>query len=414
MTIAEKITRAKTDYDAVYEAGKNELLSLHPEKTVSGSYLTLDDVSELPHDVKCKVTGVDNPESVTVTRCGANLLNPDNFSGGEFVEYNGAPCYKYLDNATNFTYEGCFKENTQYTISFKAYLEATGAEVKIYYTDGTSSLIYVKNNTEHLATSTANKTIARIKGTHGYAAGVYIDLSYSRINEGTIALPYEPYNGQTLTPSADGTVEGMTSTYPQMNIFTDNVDAMLDVTYRQSKGMQTEYDRFWDAFQQNGNRKNYSYAFYLWEGGAYNPKYPITVVSNNTFNTVYCYSSITDTKVDIQLTTPARLGDSFYQATKMVTIRKIIIDEGVAITGSCFGGCSSLKNITFEGTIGVSINLKDSPLTKASITNVIEHLSSTATGQTATFQKSAKEAAFTADEWAALIADKTNWTFSLI
>ena len=50
------------------EAGKNEIISLHPEKTVSGSYISVDDVSELPHDVKCKVTGVANPESVTVTR----------------------------------------------------------------------------------------------------------------------------------------------------------------------------------------------------------------------------------------------------------------------------------------------------------------------------------------------------------
>jgi hypothetical protein len=31
-----------------------------------------------------------------------------------------------------------------------------------------------------------------------------------------------------------------------------------------------------------------------------------------------------------------------------------------------------------------------------------------------TFNKTAKESTFTADEWAALIATKSNWTFSLL
>ena len=52
-------------------------------------------------------------------------------------------------------------------------------------------------------------------------------------------------------------------------------------------------------------------------------------------------------------------------------------------------------------------------LTKSSITNIVNVLSPTVTGQTATFNKAAKEAAFTDDEWEELIATKPNWTFNL-
>ncbi|MFR8974816.1 MAG: hypothetical protein ACLVG9_02365, partial [Eubacteriales bacterium] len=52
-------------------------------------------------------------------------------------------------------------------------------------------------------------------------------------------------------------------------------------------------------------------------------------------------------------------------------------------------------------------------LTKSSITSVINGLSDTVTGKTATFNQTAKEAAFTNEEWAVLIGTKPNWTFSL-
>ena len=181
-------------------------------------------------------------------------------------------------------------------------------------------------------------------------------------------------------------------------------------------GKKSEYDRFWDAFQQNGNRANYSNAFYLgWDDISYNPKYPIVVKVNNTLNGAYSYSQITDTKVDIEVVSPGRIGATFYSANKLATIKKIILDANVGITSDAFGYCPALKNITFDGTIGVSLDIQRSTLlTKASITNIIEHLSSTASGQTVTFSKVAKENAFTADEWATLIATKSNWTFSLV
>ena len=63
-----------------------------------------------------------------------------------------------------------------------------------------------------------------------------------------------------------------------------------DAAYQQGvtdgieQGKQAEYDRFWDAFQENGNKKAYRYAF---AGGGWSeetliPKYPINIIDTST------------------------------------------------------------------------------------------------------------------------------------
>lgn len=402
----------------VYEAGKQELLSLHPEKTVSGNYISVDDVSELPHVVKCRVTGVDNPESVTVTRCGTNLFDKDDFTvAGGYFDGNG----KYTTTSTSSYKTACIpcSPNTDYVLT-----KTKGARLEIGDFDRIPEKGDVINAHPKISvTQCVFKTTVNAKYIliYYYNAAVETDVTAEEIeatimlNYGTTALSYEPYNGQTLTPSADGTVEGMTSTYPQMNIFTDNADAMLDVTYRISAGKKAEYDAFWDAYQQNGNRINYSNAFYGagWNDTTYNPKYPIASNDVYAFASVFRYSEIRDIKVDIKVIAPSKLDATFASAPKLVSIPKITLVGDVEITSSTFQSCTALKNVTIEGVIGKSINFQWCPLTKESITNIINALSSTTSGQTCTFKKTAKEMAFIAEEWAALIANKTNWTFSL-
>lgn len=66
-------------------------------------------------------------------------------------------------------------------------------------------------------------------------------------------------------------------------------------------------------------------------------------------------------------------------------------------------------------TINVNLNVSGSrALTNESIQSIIGGLSSTASGKTLTLSKTAKENAFTDDEWATLIATKPNWTISLV
>ena len=201
---------------------------------------------------------LNKPETVQVTRTGANLLNPNTLGKGTFVEYNGVPCYKYVDRSADagaWVIKGCFKENTQYSYAIKQYREDGAALTKtiisVKYTDGTSVQANITESGNISRYTTAkDKTVDSIYAAHYGYLTAYLDLSVSCLNEGSTDLPYEPYNGQTLTPYADGTVEGMTSVSPYMNVFTDNAGATLDVAYRMSWGMQEERARFYNDFQQ--------------------------------------------------------------------------------------------------------------------------------------------------------------------
>ena len=154
-------------------------------------------------------------------------------------------------------------------------------------------------------------------------------------------------------------------------------------------GKKAEYDRFWDAFQNNGNRLNYNYAFCLgtawgqggWDDTIYNPKYPITVTGqNNLSNTFYYAEKISDTKVEVSV---AKLGtaqngnmvSTFFGAKGLVTIRKLTVDESVSFSNT-FGGCIALENLTMGGTIGQNgFNVSESTkLTHDSLMSILNAL----------------------------------------
>lgn len=180
-------------------------------------------------------------------------------------------------------------------------------------------------------------------------------------------------------------------------------------------GAKSEYDRFWDAFQAKGEGINYYYAFAYgkFDDENYNPKYPITTSGGVSTSRYLFYQSkgITDTKMPIY----ANGNDCHYMfsnCTGLVTIRELSVLEKQTFTET-FNWCSKLQNLTITGTIGNSLSLSHSPLTKNSILSVFNALSTTVTGKTITFKQTAVEAAFTTEEWEALKATKTNWTYAL-
>jgi hypothetical protein len=442
-----------------------EVLELHPEKTVSRSYISVDDVSELPHNVKCKVTGVENPESVRVTRRGKNIV--DILNGA--IQYTTVTIQEKTENTLVLSCTGEYKA-VCYILPNSLegkYITASGEWDNANGAKGGLRINWIKKNNVADMTSTHITTTTSGVSAHGLvnpppedAIGlgliVYGNANGSIEGEGVVsyrniqlevsnvATEYEPYNAQTLTPNADGTVEGMTSISPHMSIYTNNADAMLDVTYRQSAGIKAEYDRFWDEFQQNGNRTDYRQAFagYVWKVGIFKPKHDMHVTNaymmfmnsqmeidlpdalgvvldfaNCVYTTSfqYTFNSTWFTRIgEVDGRKAGQFFDTFSYSSRLRTIDKIICNENTTFTNNCFLNCTVLANIIFEGIIGNTINFQWCPLTKASITNIVEHLSSTATGQTCTFKKTAKEAAFTDEEWNALISTKSNWTFSLI
>lgn len=215
-----------------------------------------------------------------------------------------------------------------------------------------------------------------------------------------------------------------------------------------TEGIQTEYDRFWDAYQQNGNLRDYRGFFsgIGWTAETIKPKYNLIVtngqgmfqwspfagdlvqhlenlgvaldISDNTrftsmFSDMYYVTRIG--VIDTRKAIPATVASVFAYCWALVTIDKFIITETSSLA-TCFVQCHALENLTIEGTIGTTgLNLQwSTKLSKASITSVVNALSSTTSGLSVTLSKTAVNAAFTTAEWTALAATKSNWTLNLV
>jgi len=72
MSISEKLVTIAENQEKVYKAGQSSMVdeSKIIEKTVSGEYISVDDVSEIPHDVKVNLT----------SGGGKNLLKENNLT----------------------------------------------------------------------------------------------------------------------------------------------------------------------------------------------------------------------------------------------------------------------------------------------------------------------------------------------
>ena len=145
---------------------------------------------------------------------------------------------KYVGASSNFngkTLASSFQSNTQYTIVLKGYnTNSTTASVliSVNYTDGTSATIIrltAQSETEYKFTSAAGKTVSSFKSTY-YNADT-VNISYIQIEQGPTITAYEPYQGQTYTPAADGTVSGVTSLYPTATLMTDTDGVIIDCEY---------------------------------------------------------------------------------------------------------------------------------------------------------------------------------------
>ena len=407
------------------------------------------------------------PEEVKVTRCGKNLFDVNSIFPEYVNEYNGI---SYTNARVNAVSRKRVKVPTKNNITVSADYEITTIN---------ASETFVILLVGHDETGTAIRYSDRVRVT-GYGKGT-IKHTFSNISAfaftydtatisasivlknlqfelGDKATEYEPYNGQTLTPNIDGTIEGMTSVSPYMNIFTDTEGVNIEATYNKSWGMQTEYDRFWDAYQNYGNRTNYYVAFYsgergMWNNDNFKPKYPIkpTNANNMLANTAIVgdltlladidFSDATNvpsalaynpyiTRIGVcDLRKTQENGTSlFAYCERLVTVDKVIFkDDGTQhaiASGFAATQCYNLKNIAFEGKANFDVNFKDSPLSKASITSVINTLYEGSTGKTLTLKLSAVNTAFetssgagdgsTSAEFAALVATKTNWTITMI
>ena len=222
-------------------------------------------------------------------------------------------------------------------------------------------------------------------------------------------------------------------------------------------GRKTEYDTFWDGYQENGNRIDYRYAFagIGWTEKTLLPKYEIkpTYVSGGMF---YCCGivdlkkHIEDNNIIIDLSKATNLESLFrgsdvetfgvidtrgcsgiayilYGCPNLKSIDKVILkDDGSQEVGYFATNCHKLENITIEGVIGkTGFTVQQSTkLSKNSWISIINALSSTTSGLSITGSLASVKKAFetsagandgnTSTEWKALTDTKTNWTISLV
>lgn len=227
------------------------------------------------------------------------------------------------------------------------------------------------------------------------------------------------------------------------------------VTEGIEQGKQDERTAFWDAYQTNGTRIDYSRAFggHGWTADNFKPRYDMIVNRcDNMFNyarglNIDLAEHLEQLGVVLDTSNAANLSSMFEwsrvkrigtinlssatsatalcnNASSLHTIDGLVFPSNKAVAlPSAFTGCTALKNLTIEGTILHTLDFRDCPLTRASIESIMAHTSTTTT-LTLTFKKAAVNSAFetssgaadgsTSEEWLALVNAVPQATISLV
>lgn len=214
-------------------------------------------------------------------------------------------------------------------------------------------------------------------------------------------------------------------------------------------GKQAAYDTFWDIYQVNGDRTDYSSAFMnkYWTDELFNPKYKIRPnVMNQCFygannitrdftadmiDTSRCYNmyfafqglgSAHFPVIDMRaVTARTNARYPFYNCTKLQSIDGLYLPN-VGVENP-FHLCESLREVRIlgDGKFLIDVDMSVCPLSRESIESVMAALSDDVTGQTLTLNGVAVDMAFSdgegggvaSDEWTALVTSKPNWSIVL-
>lgn len=253
---------------------------------------------------------------------------------------------------------------------------------------------------------------------------------------------------EKMTSIADE-IRDKTGTTDKLSL--DEMAAEISNVYDVGKeeGRKKQYDEFWDNFQDRGKRQDYSYAFGLgWYNENFKPKYKMTPSTlTAAFDNMKCtdydfrksgvnidytvcssfQSAFRDfkglTAIVINYTGYASNFDQCFYGCTGLEYLKIDVHAGLNFYNNAFYNCTALTDLTVTGIIGKTINLKWSPLNKASIKSVINALSKTTSGIALTLKKTAVNDAFGIDiddettypvgsEYYELRHSKDNWTIS--
>ena len=389
MNIAEKCALLKADMDALHKAGGNTeeafeqgrqdviSKSKYIEKTASGKGVFLTDVSEVAHKVIVKA---DTPTEVKV--CGNNLF--DGLLEVGAIDSNTGNNTNVTTSTRSVNYIPVIP-NTTYTIT----REITGKNIRTRFYDKNKTYIeygFTPVNTPMTFTAKEGYAFLRLE-LRGGTVDEKVQVEFGNATE------YEPYISETITATQDGTE--LDSICPIMNFL---ADGDITVDYYSSFGMNEEWNRFWDSYQDYGKRKDYGTAFSEgWNETIFKPKYDIKPeVATNIFycsnfgnlekilsdcgvvldlskcaNLTYGFGFSTITHIPVvnlsKCTNTSYLFANFSESStsawrsQLKSVRKIISSETTVFANNAFNNCRHLEHCIFDGTIASDINLQWSP-----------------------------------------------------
>lgn len=201
-----------------------------------------------------------------------------------------------------------------------------------------------------------------------------------------------------------------------LEIIAENVPKVYEA------GKKAEYNEFWDAFQDYGNRKDYNSAFgFGFPAEAYNPKYDLQGNLGNAFS----QAKMLDVKVKIINVTS--IMQMFRWNSNTINVPELNISETTNVSSDPFYQATALKNIKLTGVLAKSLSFAYSPLSVDSIKSIISCLkdysgtdgeySYTLTLKSSAFSKLEAEGATAeyngvACTWAELV-DNKKWNLTL-
>lgn len=180
------------------------------------------------------------------------------------------------------------------------------------------------------------------------------------------------------------------------------------------KGADDGKRKYWKCFTVNGTRTDYKYAFmntdfsgetipsdlfrptetsnfaFQYYQGKSLPLgldfsgVPIgQTLSDSTTYRLFYYAEFLEEVYDIKLPNQRAYQSMFENCTSLKKVEKLVV-YSIATFGKTFKNCNSLVDIIFDGVIGRSINFQYSPLSIASMKNIISCLANYSTDNTGT------------------------------
>ena len=180
----------------------------------------------------------------------------------------------------------------------------------------------------------------------------------------------------------------------KLTTIAENEQRVYDAGF--DEGSQTEYDRFWDGYQENGDRRSYAYAFTRrgWTDETYKPKYPVIVTGNaaemyresrmtnlvgvDTSGATSVYVAFYNTQLEtidkLDFSKATNTQNAFAHSVDLHTIGELVSSETTVWHTTTFDNTAKLTNLTITGTIATNFKCSIATLTHDSLMSIINAL----------------------------------------